>query len=117
MNNVASVVVSGKSRKLTENDTNWGRDILFWGNNEFYQIGTGKRNNVSTPTYLQPLDQAAEAERAASVRGDFAKLKMEKEQHRFQISPKAKVKVNGKNVELEQRVECGRGVTAVYSAV
>ncbi|KAF1362531.1 mitochondrial protein-like protein Fmp25 [Lizonia empirigonia] len=115
MDNVASVVTAGKSRKLTENDTNWGRDILFWGNNEFYQIGSGKRSNVATPTYIQPLDQQAESERAASVTM-VGKLR-EKEMHRFQISPRAKVKVNGRNVEIEQKVECGRGVTAVYSAV
>ncbi|KAF2702693.1 mitochondrial protein-like protein Fmp25 [Pleomassaria siparia CBS 279.74] len=116
MDNIASVSVLGKSRKLTENDTNWGRDILFWGNNEFYQIGSGKRNNVSTPTYLQPLDQAAEAERASGVLG-WGRQKIEKEMHRFQITPKQKVKVKGRWVDLEQRVECGRGVTAVYSGV
>ncbi|KZM22532.1 uncharacterized protein EKO05_0009595 [Ascochyta rabiei] len=115
MDNVASVVTAGKSKKLTENDTNWGRDILFWGNNEFYQIGSGKRSNVATPTYIQPLDQQAENERAASV-SMVGKLR-EKEMHRFQISPRAKVKVNGRTVEIEQKVECGRGVTAVYSAV
>jgi hypothetical protein len=37
--------------------------------------------------------------------------------HRFQITPKSKVKVKGRWVEMEQKVECGRGVTAVYSAV
>jgi len=116
MDNVASVAVSGKTKKLTENDTNWGRDILFWGNNEFYQIGTGKRNNAATPTYIQPLDQAAEQERASSVLG-WSKQQMEKGMHRFQITPKQKVKVNGRSINLEQRVECGRGVTAVYSAV
>ncbi|KAF2252689.1 mitochondrial protein-like protein Fmp25 [Trematosphaeria pertusa] len=116
MDNVASVAVSGKSKKLTENDTNWGRDILFWGNNEFYQLGTGKRKNEPTPTYIQPLDQAAEEERAASVLS-WGRQKGEKGMHRFQISPRAKVKVNGRTVDLEQRVECGRGVTAVYSAV
>ncbi|KAF2630047.1 mitochondrial protein-like protein Fmp25 [Macroventuria anomochaeta] len=115
MDNVASVVTATKSRKLTENDTNWGRDILFWGNNEFYQIGSGKRSNVATPTYIQPLDQQAENERAASA-SMVGKLR-EKEMHRFQISPRAKVKVNGRTVEIEQKVECGRGVTAVYSAV
>jgi alpha-tubulin suppressor-like RCC1 family protein len=115
MDNVASVVTAAKSRKLTENDTNWGRDILFWGNNEYYQIGSGKRSNVATPTYIQPLDQQAENERAASVTA-VGKMR-EKEMHRFQISPRAKVKVNGRNVEIEQKVECGRGVTAVYSAV
>jgi alpha-tubulin suppressor-like RCC1 family protein len=115
MANVASVAVSGNAKRLTENDTNWGRDILFWGNNEYYQIGSGKRNNVATPTYIQPLDQRAEEERAASVAG-WSKQMRDKEMHRFQISPLARVKVNGRNVDLEQRVECGRGCTAVYSA-
>ncbi|RMZ70540.1 mitochondrial fmp25 [Pyrenophora seminiperda CCB06] len=118
LDNVASVVVSGESRKLTDNDTNWGRDILFWGNNEFYQIGSGKRNNIATPAYIQPLDQAAEQERAASAAGgSYGKQLREKEMHRFQITPRNKVKVNGRTVEFEQKVECGRGCTAVYSAV
>lgn len=116
MDNVASVLVSDRTRsKLTDNDTNWGRDILFWGNNEFYQIGSGKRSNVATPTYIQPLDQSAELERAAGVGG--IKAMREKEMHRFQITPRQKVRVNGRMVEFEQKVECGRGCTAVYSAV
>jgi alpha-tubulin suppressor-like RCC1 family protein len=121
LDNVASVAVSGRSNKLTDNDTNWGRDILFWGNNEFYQIGSGKRSNLATPTYIQPLDQAAELERAASAAASsaagYAKERREKEMHRFQITPRNKVKVNGRTVEFEQKVECGRGCTAVYSAV
>lgn len=116
LDNVVSVVVSGRRKNLTENDTNWGRDILFWGNNEFYQIGSGKRNNVATPTYIQPLDQAAEQERAASALG-FGKQLREKDLHRFQITPRNKVKVNGRVVDFEQKVECGRGCTVVYSAV
>ncbi|KAJ4365818.1 hypothetical protein N0V83_008439 [Neocucurbitaria cava] len=116
MDNVASVAVAGRAKKLTDNDTNWGRDILFWGNNEFYQIGSGKRSNVATPTYIQPLDQAAEQERAASAKGLGAQLR-EKEMHRFQITPRQKVRVNGRSVEFEQKIECGRGCTAVYSAV
>ncbi|EAT80389.2 hypothetical protein SNOG_11977 [Parastagonospora nodorum SN15] len=116
MDNVASVLVSDRTRsKLTDNDTNWGRDILFWGNNEFYQIGSGKRSNMATPTYIQPLDQSAELERAAGVGG--IKALREKEMHRFQITPRQKVRVNGRMVEFEQKVECGRGCTAVYSAV
>ncbi|KAH7095270.1 regulator of chromosome condensation 1/beta-lactamase-inhibitor protein II [Paraphoma chrysanthemicola] len=116
MDNVASVAVSSRaSSKLTDNDTNWGRDILFWGNNEFYQIGSGKRSNVATPTYIQPLDQTAEQERAANALG--VKAMREREQHRFQITPRNKIRVNGRMVEFEQKVECGRGCTAVYSAV
>ncbi|KAF2261010.1 RCC1/BLIP-II [Lojkania enalia] len=115
LDNVASIGV-GNSTKHTENDINWGQDILFWGNNEFYQIGSGKRNNVSTPIYLQPLNQTAEAERAARVFG-WEKKQVETEMHRFQITPRQKVKVGGRMVSMEQRVECGRGVTAVYSGV
>lgn len=120
LDNVASVAVSGASRKLTDNDTNWGRDILFWGNNEFYQIGSGKRSNVALPTYIQPLDQAAELERAASSSSaavGLAKQQREKEQHRFQITPRNRVKLDGRMVEFEQKVECGLGCTAVYSAL
>jgi alpha-tubulin suppressor-like RCC1 family protein len=102
MDNVTYVSASAHS---SENDTNWGADVVFFGNNEFYQLGTGKRNNVSTPIYLAPLDSGAEKE----FRGN--------EQHRFQITPLKRVKVSGRSVDMEQRVECGRGVTAVYSGV
>ncbi|KAK8197069.1 regulator of chromosome condensation 1/beta-lactamase-inhibitor protein II [Phyllosticta capitalensis] len=106
MSNIAQLTADGtKKDKHSENETNWGADIVFFGKNENYQIGTGKRNNISQPTYIQPLDQVAERK----VRG--------KEEHRFQITPKKKVKVNGRWVELEQRVECGREATAVYSGV
>lgn len=125
MDNVASVAVApAKAAKgLTPNDVNWGRDILFWGNNEFYQLGTGKRTNAPTPTYINPLDQRAEDERAAAVvaapSGSIGK-KREREMHRFQITPRQRVKVaalGGRTGEMEQKVECGRGVSAVYSAV
>jgi hypothetical protein len=104
MDNVTRVH-AGDSRGSGENDTNWGADIVFFGNNEFYQLGTGKRNNISTPTYIQPLDAASEQKFRPG------------EEHRFQITPKKNVKVNGRWINLEQRVECGRGVTAVYSSV
>jgi alpha-tubulin suppressor-like RCC1 family protein len=100
-----NVTYLSADHKSGDNDTNWGADIVFFGNNEFFQLGTGKRNNISTPIYLAPLDSVAEKE----FRG--------KEQHRFQITPLKRVKVNGRSVDLEQRVECGRSVTAVYSGV
>lgn len=93
------------SEKGTENDTNWGADVLFWGGNEHYQLGSGKRNNVATPTYIRPLDMGAEIEAGR------------KEEHRFHITPKHTLRMKGRKVNVEQRVECGRGVTAVYSGV
>ena len=100
-----NVTYLGASHKSGENDTNWGADILFFGNNEHYQLGTGKRNNASNPVYIQPLDQVAEQK----IRS--------KEAHRFQITPMKRIKINERWVDMEQRVECGRGCTAVYSGV
>ena len=93
------------SEKSSENDTNWGADVLWWGGNEFYQLGSGKRNNVANPIYIQPLDQAAEVKAGRE------------DQHRFHITPRHTLRVKGRKVSVEQRIECGRNVTAVYSAV
>ncbi|TVY78119.1 Protein FMP25 [Lachnellula suecica] len=98
-----NVVHLGASDRSSENDTNWGADVLWWGGNEFYQLGTGKRNNVSQPVYIQPLDVNADKEKGR------------REEHRFQITPRKKIRFAGRNVSVEQRIECGRGVTAVYS--
>ena len=102
MNNVTYLDASEKS---SEHDTNWGADVLFWGGNEYFQLGTGRRNNAANPVYIRPLDMDSEIEAGR------------KEEHRFHVTPRHRVKIGGRNVEIEQRVECGRFVTAVYSAV
>lgn len=84
----------------SEYDTNYGADVLWWGGNENYQLGTGKRNNIATPMYIPPLD----SDRSAATKGS------KKEEVRFQIAPKMS------RGTVEQRVECGRNVSAVYSA-
>jgi alpha-tubulin suppressor-like RCC1 family protein len=100
MNNVTHLNATHNS---SENDTNWGADVLWWGGNEFYQLGTGKRNNISNPVYIAPMDVEADKEKGR------------REEHRFQITPRKMINFNGRNVSVEQRIECGRGVTAVYS--
>lgn len=100
-----NVTYLNASEKSSENDTNWGADVLWWGGNEFYQLGTGKRNNVTNPIYIRPLDMAAELEAGR------------KEEHRFHITPRHTVDLQGRKVSMEQRIECGRNVTAVYSGV
>lgn len=92
------------SSKTAASDTNFGADVLWWGGNEYYQLGTGKRNNVNAPVYIGPLDGGqADAIHAG----------------RFQITPRTKVQLGeggkGRTATVEQRVECGRYVTAVYS--
>jgi hypothetical protein len=99
MSNITRVAADSRTGR---NDTNYGSDIFFFGNNENFQLGTGKRTNLSNPSYIQPLD--------IDIIPD---LRMQ----RFQITPGHKVKVNGRSVWLEQRVECGRQITAIYSGV
>ena len=106
MDNVTHVRAGTSSTTDSPNDTNWGADVVWWGGNESYQLGMGKRNNVAVPGYIAPLDAAAE--KAVGKR---------REEHRFQITPRHKVSVNGRKVSMEQRVECGRMVSAVYSGV
>ena len=106
MDNVTHVKAGTSSSTDSRNDTNWGADVLWWGGNENYQLGMGKRNNLASPGYIAPLDAAAE--KAIGKR---------REEHRFQITPRHKVNVNGRKVSMEQRVECGRMVSAVYSGV
>ncbi|KAI1363179.1 RCC1/BLIP-II [Xylaria arbuscula] len=107
MNNVTNVQASDKT---SDQDTNWGADVLWWGGNEYYQLGTGKRNNVATPMYIGPLDGG---------KGDAEKGR-ENEMHRFQIAPRTTVRLGeggkGRKATVEQRVECGRYISCVYSA-
>lgn len=102
MNNLTQVDADSRG---SESETNWGADVLWWGGNEFYQLGTGRRNNLNTPAYIAPLDSKPDKEKGR------------REEHRFQITPRKQVRLQGRSVEIEQRVECGRDATAVYSGV
>ncbi|KAJ4254947.1 hypothetical protein NW762_009747 [Fusarium torreyae] len=106
MDNVTEVSTSGRG---TENETNWGADVVFWGGNEHYQLGTGKRTNLNAPSYIAALDSPAEARKEGTA--DF---------HRLCVTPRKTIRLDGgkgRKVSLEQKVECGKYVTGVYSAV
>jgi len=106
LDNVTHLTASPSS---SATDTNFGADILWWGGNEYYQLGTGKRSNANVPVYIGPLDGG---------QGD-AKMGRQGGEHRFQITPRTTVRLGedgkGRTASVEQRVECGRYVTAVYS--
>ena len=111
----ATHVVPGSSwfGSGSENDTSYGADVLFWGGNEHYQIGTGRRNNQSVPTYIGPLDGSGRSDPAQGARLGVP-------DNRFPVAPRATAHIGadgkGRKVTMEQRVECGRFVSAVYSA-
>ncbi|KAL1964077.1 hypothetical protein VTN77DRAFT_7495 [Rasamsonia byssochlamydoides] len=91
------------SENTSLTDTNWAQDALWWGGNEFWQLGTGKRNNVPTPTHI-------------NAPADIDNTGDDKET-RFQIIPRHKGRVGNRKVTMEQRIECGRNVSAVFSAM
>lgn len=108
MDNVTETSINSQA---SENETNWGADVMFWGGNEHYQLGTGKRANLNAPAYIGPLDGgSADADKGRKG-----------EMHRLCLTPKSTARIGeggkGRQVTLEQKVECGRNVTAVYSAV
>ncbi|KAK3376731.1 regulator of chromosome condensation 1/beta-lactamase-inhibitor protein II [Lasiosphaeria ovina] len=107
MDNVTNLLASKQTSKY---DSNSGADTLWWGFNEYYQLGTGKRSNANTPVYIRPLD--------SSDVGTSNKKEVERE--RLQLAPRTTIRLGeggiGRKASVEQRVECGRHVTAVYSA-
>lgn len=117
MNNVTHVRAGLSSATDSPNDTNWGADVLWWGSSEFFQLGLGKRNNVAVPTYIKPLDSGDSSTGKGKGRGEQGGGRGSRHEHRFQITPRHRVRVGDRMVEMEQRVECGRMVSAVYSGV
>ena len=102
---MANVTHVGAHAGSSENDTNWGADVVWWGGNEQYQLGTGKRSNCALPVYIGPLDGGGEGGKRA--------------EHRFHLTPRTTVRLGpeggGRRVSVEQRVVCGGFVSAVYS--
>lgn len=80
-----------------------GLDVLWWGGNEYFQLGTGKRNNLPRPTYIKVPAEPEGNDNSS-------------QEARLQVLPRHKGKVNNRNVDMEQRVECGKYVSAIYSA-
>ena len=116
MDNVTHVQAGTSDGTDSENDTNWGADVVWWGGNEYFQIGNGRRNNLSVPGYIAPLDGGSGGGEGVVGKSGGGKRK---EEHRFQITPRHAVVLggSGRKVSVEQRVECGRLVSCVYSGV
>ncbi|KAF7720109.1 Uncharacterized protein PECH_001224 [Penicillium ucsense] len=93
--------VTSKSTESLDKSRDFGYDVLFWGGNEHFQLGTGKRVNFSRPSYIKAPAEVS---------------KKDEPDARLQIMPQHKGKLDNRSVKMEQRVECGRHVTAIYAA-
>lgn len=98
MDNKPHLDASNTSTLDKAND--WGYDALWWGGNEHFQLGTGKRSNLSKPTYVNVRSGPEDSQ----------------EEARLQIMPRHKGKAGNRTTSMEQKVECGRFVSAIYSA-
>ncbi|KAJ5989160.1 hypothetical protein N7481_004370 [Penicillium waksmanii] len=94
--------LSAQNTDALDKSSDWGYEAFWWGGNENFQLGTGKRANLAKPSYIKaPAESSKNPEPEA----------------RLQIMPRHKGKVGKRNVYMEQRVECGRHVSAIYSVV
>lgn len=93
--------VSTATTDSLDKSQDFGYEAFWWGGNEHFQLGTGKRTNLSKPSYIKAPAESKKQEAEA----------------RLQIMPRHKGKVGKRTVSMEQRVECGRHVSALFSAV
>ncbi|CAK7263923.1 hypothetical protein SEPCBS119000_000727 [Sporothrix epigloea] len=113
----------GASFSSSSADTNWGADTLWWGGNEYYQLGTGKRSNQSEPVRIASLDSATPGGAALSLKlspeNKSAPTNLDVARERLALTPRTTVRLmgSGRKVSIEQRVTCGRYVSGVYSGV
>ncbi|KAJ5648465.1 hypothetical protein N7490_004837 [Penicillium lividum] len=106
-NHVAAVLdnetaLNTKNTESLDKSKDFGYEVFWWGGNEHFQLGTGKRSNQSRPTYIKAPSESA---------------KKPEPEARLQIMPRHKGPVGKTTKSMEQRVECGRHVSAIYSAV
>ncbi|KAL2796814.1 hypothetical protein BJX66DRAFT_323703 [Aspergillus keveii] len=64
-----------------------GLDVLWWGGNEHFQLGTGKRSNSSKPVHIHAPPESGS----------------DKEVARLQIMPPHRATIDNRNVNLRQR--------------
>lgn len=92
--------LSSTTTDSLDRSRDFGYEAFWWGGNEHFQLGTGKRSNLPSPSYIKAPSQSKQEAEA-----------------RLQIMPRHKGKVGTRTVSMEQRVECGRHVSAIFSAV
>ncbi|KAF8436449.1 regulator of chromosome condensation 1/beta-lactamase-inhibitor protein II [Terfezia claveryi] len=112
----AAVMDTKTNTKTTDHHEAFsGRDVLWWGNSEFFQLGNGRRNNVNVPLYIPRLDARSERPRAEAAVTEEQQIVPT---DRLQVTPKQKTTLgDGRKAEVEQKVVAGRGTSGLYTKV
>ncbi|KAM3579393.1 hypothetical protein VKS41_008251 [Umbelopsis sp. WA50703] len=106
LNNATNV----DERNADTSKPNFGHDVYSWGHNYDYQVGNGKRNNISHPIPPETLD-------AEQANQDGSNL------NRLQLVPLTHVKAKlpdsnkMKTLQVDQKLVAGPGISAIYTRV
>ncbi|CAO1617731.1 unnamed protein product [Sympodiomycopsis kandeliae] len=107
----------------TKSSTTFGRDVMVFGHNAAYQLGTGKRSNLSVPQHLHPLPTPSSSNGSPqlSVEADINSGSLTHMPHnRLQLTSQVKgntkvdEKKNKKNVQLQEVISAGTVSMAVW---
>lgn len=105
----------------------FGRDVLLWGGNEFSQIGTGKKNNISKPIGIPHLDVDRAPSKSAvlpSVAGEdsseWQTSDLDAKNDKLRLVYGKKVHFTdpdshkSRSAKVSQEIVAGEDITAVY---
>jgi alpha-tubulin suppressor-like RCC1 family protein len=95
-----AAIMANITASSNRKDSSWGSDVLFFGRNDNFQLGTGRRTNACVPTPIQLVGGSA----------------VGTETDPLQLAPAKNVTIAGRSAWVEQRLECGRQCTAIYSS-
>lgn len=113
----AAVVLSNAVQDLVSKQA-FGNDVFVFGHNDNYQLGTGKRSNLSIPQHLPPLPYPVSAETKAKIESQkqSGNIVHEESVHSGTKShmPHNRLQLASRKDKLEERIVCGYGTTAVY---
>ncbi|GAA5917678.1 hypothetical protein JCM6882_008321 [Rhodosporidiobolus microsporus] len=103
----------------------FGRDVLVWGHNEHYQLGTGKRSNLPIPQHLAPLPYGASQQGQAGAPAESAissGTSSPMPHNRMQLAATLPIAPSllaqnrglGRKSRVEEAITAGDGGTGVY---
>lgn len=101
----------------------FGRDILTWGGNQDFQLGSGKRNNVCMPRHIPPFEiqEALPTTADDTLASSPGVMDMTlRPSTRLQLAPASKRRVKSsvdggyQKLQVQQAIALGNGTSMVY---
>ncbi|CAD6565318.1 MAG: hypothetical protein CYPHOPRED_005368 [Cyphobasidiales sp. Tagirdzhanova-0007] len=118
VNSTHAAVVLSNALHDPHSKQSFGNDVFVFGHNADYQLGTGKRSNLAIPQHIPPLPYpltAAMKEKLnAKATGGGAKAEESLGSGTVSHMPHNRLQLAPRKNNVEERIVCGYGTTAVY---